>query len=153
MEVTLLLMMIECFTSKNSSMKLKWLRTTTIKLTTNKNYLLTPPIFSIYISIDPHHVDPLHLRDLRDICHYFFHSGDDGSFGTENLVEYVTLMTLFNGELVRFGRAVSNYGLTASIYDVMLIMVVEFKRCCEGYSGSQGVNGGVGYAVVLGGDM
>ncbi|RYQ84604.1 hypothetical protein Ahy_B10g104041 [Arachis hypogaea] len=161
-----LTMMIECSTSRNSTMELKWLRTTTtIKSTTNKNLLFRPPIFPIYISTDPHHVDPLRLRDLCGTCHHSFHrfpshvtedqpllvdtrklrialshsavvvsvfckshhvlaaadSGDDGSFGMDDLVECVTPVTPSDGELVGFGRAVSDCGLTASIYDVMVI--------------------------------
>ncbi|MED6220264.1 hypothetical protein PIB30_043298 [Stylosanthes scabra] len=162
-----LAMMIESSTSKNSTMELKWLRTTTTpttKSTTNKN-LLRPPIFPIYISTDPRHADPLRLSDLCATCHYSFHrlpchvakdqpllldtgklrialshsavvvsvfcksqhvlsaadGGDDEGFGVVDLVESVTPVTPLDGELVGFGRAVSDCGLTASIYDVMVV--------------------------------
>ncbi|MED6150731.1 hypothetical protein PIB30_075336 [Stylosanthes scabra] len=160
-------MIIECSTSKNSTMELKWLRTTTTtkSTTNNKNLLLRPPIFPIYISTDPRHADPLRLRDLCATCHYSFHrfpshvaedqplfldtrklrialshsavvvsvfcksqhilsaadGDDDGGFGVVDLFESVTPVTPSDGELVGFGRAVSDCGLTASIYDVMVV--------------------------------
>ncbi|KAI4306987.1 hypothetical protein L6164_030221 [Bauhinia variegata] len=41
--------------------------------------------------------------------------------GLTDLLQRVTPVTPFNGQLVGFGRAISDYGLTASIYDVMVI--------------------------------
>ncbi|CAK9135916.1 unnamed protein product [Ilex paraguariensis] len=126
-----------------------------------------PP--SIFISTNPTHVNPLHLRDLyshcNHSCHRFPNLGPDGgvdpvdvdklrialshSFvvvsvfaktevdsncGPLSSPEFDDLMgtggdwvrrvmpsTPSSGRLVGFGRAVSDLGLTASIYDVMCL--------------------------------
>lgn len=123
-----------------------------------------PPIF---ISTDPAHVNPLHLRDLYSLCNHSAHRFPNRD--SNGLVEPVevnklriaishssAVVSVFtkpdfdynpppeseisnligiggdwiqrlmplspaNGLLVGFGRAVSDAGLTASIYDVMVI--------------------------------
>lgn len=49
-------------------------------------------------------------------------SGDDSSF-LGNLTERIIPVSPSNGQIVGFGRAVSDGGLTASIYDVMVILL------------------------------
>ena len=41
-------------------------------------------------------------------------------------MESVMPVTPSNGQLVGFGRAVSDLGLTASIYDVMVLVLISF---------------------------
>ncbi|KAE9604087.1 hypothetical protein Lal_00002065 [Lupinus albus] len=159
----------KCFVSK--SMELKWVRRKFSKSSQlqnmNKNQLLlTPPLFPIYISTHPRHVDPHHLRNLFTDCNHSCHmfqndavvepldihklrialshsavlvsvfckphhvyvdsDADDvikmssSVMGIAGLLQSVTPVTPSDGELVGFGRAVSDFGLTASIYDVMV---------------------------------
>ncbi|XP_019430951.1 PREDICTED: uncharacterized protein LOC109338220 [Lupinus angustifolius] len=159
----------ECFVSK--SMELKWVRrkftkSSQLQKKNNNHLLLTPPLFPIYISTHPPHVDPHRLQklftDCNHSCHMFqndavvepvdihklrialsnsavvvsvfckpHHVYADGDadeaikmsssvMGVAGLLQSVTPVTPSDGELVGFGRAVSDFGLTASIYDVMV---------------------------------
>ncbi|CAL0305358.1 unnamed protein product [Lupinus luteus] len=158
----------ECFVSK--SMELKWVRrkftqSSQLQKKNNNQLLLTPPLFPIYISTHPRHVDPHRLRNLFTACnhschmfkndavvepvdihklrialshsavvvsvfckpHHVYADAEEGMkmsssvMGMAGLLQSVTPVTPSDGELVGFGRAVSDFGLTASIYDVMVI--------------------------------
>lgn len=166
----------EGFVSK--SMELKWVSRRIRKSSQierrKKQQLLLKPLFPIYISTDPRHVDPHRLRDLFSDCNHSCHrfpndavvepvdihklrialshsavlvsvfckphhvtaladdddGGDDGDdvtsavnmsssfMGMADFLQSVTPVSPSDGELVGFGRAVSDSGLTASIYDV-----------------------------------
>ncbi|XP_068669343.1 GCN5-related N-acetyltransferase 3, chloroplastic-like [Aristolochia californica] len=81
-------------------------------------------------------VEPVNLDKLRIavsnssvvvsvFCKRDFSEGDGGKrleeFGLSGLIESAMPVSETNGELVGFGRAVSDNALTASIYDVMVI--------------------------------
>ena len=52
-------------------------------------------------------------------------AASDSAIELKDLIErVVSPVSPLNGELVGFGRAVSDLGLTASIYDVMVIVVL-----------------------------
>ncbi|XP_058183751.1 GCN5-related N-acetyltransferase 3, chloroplastic isoform X2 [Rhododendron vialii] len=142
-------------------------KTATSKTAHNKTFrrrrIPPPPLF---ISTNPTHVNPHHLRDLYTLsnhsCHRFPALGADGrpdpvdldklrialshscivvsvfakpevvsyysSSSSENTMGFggdwlrrVVPVTAENGMLVGFGRAVSDGGLTAAIYDVVVI--------------------------------
>lgn len=50
----------------------------------------------------------------------------EGSLG--DMFQDVLPLTPSNGQLVGFGRAYSDYGLTASIHDLMVLFVYKFQR-------------------------
>lgn len=117
--------------------------------------LSRPPLI---LSTDASHIDINRLKDLYDVCnlsgHRFPNFDREGkaepvdlkklkiavsnSFVVvsvfaklppfDDLVDRFTPLTHWNGELVGFGRAVSDSSLTASIYDVMNRL---FLRCGE----------------------
>ena len=77
--------------------------------------------------------EPVDIRKLRIalshsavivsvFCKPHHANGGGGGFGVADLLESVTPVTPSDGELVGFGRAVSDCGLTASIYDVMVTL-------------------------------
>ncbi|XP_039687631.1 uncharacterized N-acetyltransferase ycf52 isoform X2 [Medicago truncatula] len=151
---------IEVFASK--SMELKWVRTRTrtrrITKTTHKQKTLSTPLLPLFISTNPHHLNPHHLQNLCSICNHSFHrfpnlnisdtpeqvdinklrialshsdvlvsvfckphhvDGLDESLSS--VVDFFTPVSPERDLFVGFGRAVSDFGLTASIYDVMVI--------------------------------
>ncbi|RDX65093.1 Serotonin N-acetyltransferase 1, chloroplastic, partial [Mucuna pruriens] len=142
---------LEGFASK--SMELKWVRRRI-----EKTNLSSRPLFPIYISTDPRHVDPHHLRDLFANCNHstrrfptrlepepvdihklrialshsavlvsvFCNLHHENAVPRRNsspslIADFFTQVSPSRDQLVGFGRAVSDYGLTASIYDVMVI--------------------------------
>jgi len=153
---------LEGFASK--SMELKWVSPRISKSSQLQNKKPLRPIFPIYISTDPRHVDPHRLRDLFADCNYstqrfptrpgpgpepvdihklriaLSHSAvvvsvfcnlrhvnavvpyHDNS--SSLIADFLTPVSPSRDQLVGFGRAVSDYGLTASIYDVVVI-----KKC------------------------
>ncbi|KAL2339507.1 hypothetical protein Fmac_007447 [Flemingia macrophylla] len=140
------LQVTEGFASK--SMELKWVRRRTTAKTLHLHN--AKPLFPIYISTDPRHVDPQHLRDLFADCNRAFstrpehlhirklavalsHSAVVVSVfcnlqhlnavpnHNSSIADFFVPVSPFRDQLVGFGRAVSDYGLTASIYDVMVI--------------------------------
>lgn len=133
----------EGFGSK--SMELKWVRR---RRTTKTSH--TKPLFPIYISTDPRHVDPHRLRDLFADCNHstrpepeivdirklgvalshsavivsvFCNPQHVNAVPNHNspIADFFTPVSPSRDQLIGFGRAVSDYGLTASIYDVMVI--------------------------------
>lgn len=116
------------------------------------NSTLPPPL---YLSTNPSHLNPLHLRDLYAACNHSCHrfpqidaAGRVDPVDARKLrtaianssvvvsvftrpesptsvdggiwIKRVAPLTPENGRLIGFGRAVSDLGLTASIYDVMV---------------------------------
>ncbi|XP_050209343.1 uncharacterized N-acetyltransferase ycf52 [Mercurialis annua] len=95
----------------------------------------------IYISVNPSHVNPLHLRDLFASCNHSSAAVDLNKLRlalshTSLLVSVfanlqhspppflpfpVGMVSPSKSQLIGFGRAVSDLGLTASIYDVVVI--------------------------------
>lgn len=157
---------IEVFASK--SMELKWVRTRTrtrrITKTTHKQKTLSTPLLPLFISTNPHHLNPHHLQNLCSICNHSFHrfpnfnisdnpeqvdinklrialshsdvlvsvfckprhvDGLDESLSS--VVDFFTPVSPERDLFVGFGRAVSDFGLTASIYDVMVTLTYIFQ--------------------------
>ncbi|TKY73972.1 acetyltransferase NSI [Spatholobus suberectus] len=146
---------IEGFGSK--SMELKWVRRRTSESSQLEKTKPSRPLFPIYISTDPRHVDPHRLRDLFADCNHSTHRfptrpepvdirklrialshsavlvsvfcnpqhvnavPHHSSMVTSPITDFFTPVSPSRDQLVGFGRAVSDYGLTASIYDVMVI--------------------------------
>ncbi|KAH1111666.1 hypothetical protein GYH30_010143, partial [Glycine max] len=97
--------------------------------------LSSKPPFPIYISTDPRHVDPHRLQDLflrialshssvlvSVFCNpqhvnAVFHQNSSSS----SIADIFMPVSPSRDQLVRFGHALFEYGLTASIYDVMVI--------------------------------
>lgn len=154
---------IEGFTSR--SMELKWVsRRSSKSAQLEKTKYQLRPLFPIYISTDPRHVDPLRLRDLFTDCNYstqrfptqpgpepvdihklriaLSHSAVvvsvfcnlrhvngvvpyHDNLSSSLIADFFTPASPSRDQLVGFGRAVSDYGLTASIYDVVVIKKKE----------------------------
>lgn len=70
---------------------------------------------------------PHHVVDDGDGGGDFTSAADSPSsiIGMADFLQSVTPVTPFDGRLVGFGRAVSDFGLTGSIYDVMVTIVVR----------------------------
>lgn len=129
-------------------MELKWIR----RRTTNTKLL--KPLFPIYISTDPRHVDPHRLRHLFSDCNHSTHkirtrtepqpvdihklrialshsavlvsifcnpNYVNAVPAASSIADFFAPVSPSRDQLVGFGRAVSDYGLTASIYDVVVI--------------------------------
>ncbi|KAK2988952.1 hypothetical protein RJ640_026220 [Escallonia rubra] len=134
-------------------------RNSSPKMSTQKR---PPPLF---VSTDPTHVNPLHLRDLYSLCNHSCHrfpildpagrvepveldklrvavsnsslvvsvfANPDELYSSSNMtgvggnwLRRLVPVTPFNGRLVGFGRAISDFGLTASIYDVMVMPTLQ----------------------------
>ncbi|KAJ1400553.1 GNAT domain [Sesbania bispinosa] len=146
---------IECFGSK--SMELKWVRRRINKSSQPQGII--KPLFPVYISTDPRHVDPNRLQDLYATCNHSCHrfpnllqpqpldihklrialshstllvsvfckphhldafANSSSSNSIMAMADFFTPITPSRDQLVGFGRAVSDCGLTASIYDVMV---------------------------------
>ncbi|BAT78975.1 hypothetical protein VIGAN_02174800 [Vigna angularis var. angularis] len=150
---------LEGFTSR--SMELKWVSRRSSKSSQlEKTKKQLRPLFPIYISTDPRHVDPLRLRDLFTDCNYstqrfptrpgpdpvdihklriaLSHSAVvvsvfcnlrhvngvvpyQDNLSSSLMADFFTPVSPSRDQLVGFGRAVSDYGLTASIYDVVVM--------------------------------
>ncbi|CAJ1974522.1 unnamed protein product [Sphenostylis stenocarpa] len=150
---------LEGFGSK--SMELKWVSRRISKSSQlEKTMKPLSPLFPIYISTDPRHVDPHRLRDLFADCNYstqkiptraepepvdihklrialshsavvvsvfcnLRHVNDvvpyHGNSSSSLIEDFLTPVSPSRDQLVGFGRAISDCGLTASIYDVMVI--------------------------------
>ncbi|GMP69734.1 hypothetical protein CsSME_00028880 [Camellia sinensis var. sinensis] len=131
--------------------------TLTSKINITRKVRTTPP--PIFISTNPSHINPNHLRDLFSLCNHSCHrfpTTDSDPVDlhklrialshssvlvsvfsrpevVSNLIgvggdwfRRVVPVTPSNGQLVGFGRAVSDCGLTASIYDVMRLTGYSF---------------------------
>ncbi|KAK1570434.1 hypothetical protein Q3G72_001820 [Acer saccharum] len=96
-------------------MELRWVTTRTKKDKNNINNpkelnLKPAATIPVYISTNPSDINPPELRELFTVCNH-------------SCYRFPRLMPVSpsNGKLVGFGRAVSDVGLTASIYDVVVI--------------------------------
>uniref|UniRef100_A0A803P124 N-acetyltransferase domain-containing protein n=1 Tax=Cannabis sativa TaxID=3483 RepID=A0A803P124_CANSA len=119
-------------------MELKWV-VTTPKTQKPKSLSLPQTSLPVFISTKPTHVNPDELQRLFGACklstHRFSTYAEESSSDPVQMIDveklrvalshssFVTVMepvTPQNGEMIGFGRAVSDMGLTASIYDVMV---------------------------------
>lgn len=160
-------------------MELKWVRRRRIsrnnsQVLEEEEKPLRRPLLPVYISTDPRHVDPQHLRDLcatcNHSCHRFpnllpepepepvdihklrialshsavlvsvfckpHHVLSDDAFANKSsssssimaVTDFFTPVSPSRDQLVGFGRAVSDFGLTASIYDVMVTLIANIFK-------------------------